>query len=124
MIATAPLSAAHDLVGVKEKVTAFIVVAKAKAADGITLAEFAELAVALLRVVMAAIDAMPESGAAKKAMALDAVAMLFDAVADKAVPTLMWPVWLLVRGAVRELVLLAASGAIESLLPLVRRTAQ
>jgi hypothetical protein len=31
-----------------------------------------------------------------------------------------WPVWLIVRPTVRQLVLLAAAGAIESLLPVVR----
>jgi hypothetical protein len=44
-------------------------------------------------------------------------------VADKAVPTLAWPVWLIVRPTIRQLVLLAAAGAIESLLPLVRKAA-
>jgi hypothetical protein len=51
------------------------------------------------------------------------VGLLFDAVADKAVPTLAWPVWLIVRPTIRQLVLLAAAGAIESLLPLVRKAA-
>jgi hypothetical protein len=50
------------------------------------------------------------------------VAMLFDALADKAVPTMAWPIWLVVRGSVRSLVLMAAAGAIESMLPLIRRT--
>jgi hypothetical protein len=72
---------------------------------------------------MAAIDSLPDDGAAKKAWCVDAVGLLFDAVADKAVPTLAWPVWLIVRPTVRQLVLLATSGAIESLLPLVRKAA-
>ena len=72
---------------------------------------------------MAALDSLPEGGAAKKAWALEAVGLLFDAVADRAVPTLAYPVWLIVRPTVRQLVLLATSGAIESLLPLVRKAA-
>ena len=120
MITSAPVQATLDLVSVRDKISAFIAIARLKAQGGVTISEFAELAVALLRIVMQAIDAMPQSGVEKKALAVDAVAMLFDAVADKCVPTLAWPAWVLVRSAVRSLVLLAADGAIESLLPLVR----
>lgn len=124
MISTAPMTATKDLGTVAEKVSAFITIAKAKAADGLTVSEFAELATALLRVVIATIDSLPDSGEEKKRWCLDAVSMLFDAVADKCVPTLAWPIWLVVRGSVRSLVLMAAAGAIESLLPLVRMSAQ
>lgn len=120
MITSAPVQATLDLVGVRDKISAFIAIARLKAQGGVTISEFAELAVALLRIVMQTIDAMPQTGVEKKALALDAVAMLFDAVADKCVPTVAWPVWVLVRPAVRQLVLLAADGAIESMLPLVR----
>lgn len=120
MITSAPVQATIDLANVRDKIAAFITVAKLKAAGGVTISEFAELAVALLRIVMSTIDAMPQSGVEKKALAMEAVAMLFDAVADKCVPTLAYPVWVIVRPAVRSLVLLAADGAIESLLPLVR----
>ena len=82
-----------------------------------------ELTVALLKTLRAAIDSLPDDGAAKKAWCVDAVGLLFDAVADQAVPTLAYPVWLIVRPTVRQLVLLATSGAIESLLPLVRKAA-
>jgi len=122
MISSEPMTAASGLSGVKDKITAFVAAAKAKAADGLTVSEFGELAVALMRVVMAAVDSLPEEGDQKKAWVLDAVAMLFDAVADRCVPTLAWPIWLVVRGSVRSLVLMAAAGAIESMLPLVRRT--
>lgn len=124
MISSAPITATKDLGSVAEKVRAFIAIAKAKAADGLTVSEFAELSTALLRVVMATVDSLPDSGEDKKAWCLDAVAMLFDAVADKCVPTLAWPIWLVVRGSVRSLVLMAAAGAIESILPLVRMSAQ
>jgi hypothetical protein len=120
MITSAPVQATLDLANVRDKISAFITVARVKAKGGVTISEFAELAIALLRIVMQTIDEMPQSGVEKKALALDAVAMLFDAVADKCIPTLAYPVWLIVRPAVRSLVLLAADGAIESLLPLVR----
>ena len=45
---------------------------------------------------------------------------LFDQLADKAVPLTVWPVWILVRPAIRSLVLALAAGAVEQILPLVR----
>jgi hypothetical protein len=53
-------------------------------------------------------------------MVLEAVASLFDALADKAVPVSAWPLWMLARPAVRSLVIALASGAVEQILPLVR----
>jgi hypothetical protein len=123
MISSAPITVASNLYTVADKIAAFIATARSAAANGITVAEFGELTVALLKTLMAAIDSLPDDGAAKKAWCVDAVGLLFDAVADKAVPTLAWPVWLIVRPTVRQLVLLATSGAIESLLPLVRKAA-
>jgi len=123
MISSAPITVASNLYTVADKIAAFIATARSAAANGITVAEFGELTVALLKTLMAAIDSLPDDGAAKKAWCVDAVGLLFDAVADQAVPTLAWPVWLIVRPTVRQLVLLAASGAIESLLPLVRKAA-
>ncbi|NBW86814.1 MAG: hypothetical protein EBR23_08325 [Planctomycetia bacterium] len=120
MISTAPAHAASNLPEIADKIGAFIAVARIKARDGITVAEFGELTVALLRVAIAAADLLAVDGSRKKELVLEAVAALFDALADKAVPTLAWPVWLIVRPTVRQLVLLAAAGAIESLLPVVR----
>ena len=120
MISTAPLTAANDLITVKDKISAFIAIAKLKAAGGITVSEFGELTVALLRVVIAAVDLLAVDGSRKKEIVLEAAAALFDALADKAVPLAAWPLWLIVRPTVRQLVLLAAAGAIESLLPVVR----
>jgi hypothetical protein len=122
MISSAPVTATQDLPKVSDKIQAFVAKARERAADGLTVSEFAELTVALLRVVMAAVDSLPDDGEQKKKWVLDAVAMLFDALADKAVPTMAWPIWLVVRGSVRSLVLMAAAGAIESMLPLIRRT--
>jgi hypothetical protein len=123
MISSAPITVASNVQSVFDKVVAFVATAKSAAANGITVAEFGELTIALLKTVMAALDSLPEDGADKKAWALDAVGLLFDAVADRAVPAMAWPIWIIARPAVRQLVLLAASGAIESLLPLVRKAA-
>jgi uncharacterized membrane protein len=124
MIAAAPVAAAANVSGALDKIRAFVATASSAAADGLTWVEFGELLVALLRMVVAAIDGVSlMTGAEKKALAMDAVASLFDAVADRAVPTAVWPLWLLARPAVRSLVLALASGAIEQLLPLVRRAA-
>jgi hypothetical protein len=124
MISSASMIAANDLPSLGEKVRAFIAIAKVKAADGLTLAEFGELAVALMRVAIEAAEAIPVDGAERKAFVLDAVALLFDTLADKAIPTLAWPVWVIVKPAARQLLLLIASGAIESLLPIVRMSAK
>ncbi len=122
MISSEPVAAATNLdANLLEKIKAFISTAKSAAADGLTWAEFADLMLALLRLVIPAIDAAKfVSGPEKKAFALKAVGKLFDAVADKAVPVALWPIWLIVRPAVRSLVIAMASGAVEQLLPLVR----
>lgn len=123
MISSAPVAVATDLPSLAEKVRAFVAAAKTAAAGGLTISEFSELAVSLLRIAVAAADAIPVDGAERKTFVLNAIGLLFDEVADRCVPTLAWPVWLIVRPAARQLVLLAAAGAIESLLPLVRRAA-
>ena len=120
MISDQPTSAADSVVGVGEKVKAFIAQAQAAAADGLTIAEFAELATALMRVAIAAFDSVPVGGREKKAWVLQAVALLFDEIADRMIPTVAWPVWVILRPAARSLLLHIAAGAIESLLPLVR----
>ncbi len=123
MISDAPVTVAENLDGgLLAKIHAFVEAAKSAAADGLTWAEFGDLMLALLRLVIAGLDvANGLSGAAKKALALEAVASLFDAVADRAVPPLAYPIWVLARPAVRALVLALASGAVEQVLPLVRR---
>jgi hypothetical protein len=123
MISSAPIAATTDLLSLADKVRAFVATAKSAAAGGVTVSEFAELTVSLLRIAMSAADAIPVDGADRKVFVLNAVALLFDNVADKAIPPLAWPVWLIVRPAARQLLLLVASGAIESLLPLVRKAA-
>ncbi len=121
MIAEAPIAAAGDRAGLLDKIAAFVSAARAVSADGLTWAEFGELMVGLLRLVVAVLDTVTTlTGEQKKALALEAVGDLFDAVADRAVPPIAWPVWIVARPAVRSLVLALASGAIEQLLPLVR----
>lgn len=122
-ISSAPIAATNDLMSLAERVRAFVAAAKSAAAGGITISEFAELAVALLRIAVAAADAIPVSGADRKVFVLNAVGLLFDEVADQCIPTLAWPVWLIVKPAARQLLLVVAAGAIESLLPLVRKAA-
>lgn len=120
MISSAPVAVASPLITVADKARAFVAAAKSAAADGLTVAEFGELTIALLRLTMAAVDSLPVDGAQKKAWVLEAVALLFDELADKAVPALAWPLWIIFKPAIRSLVLAAASGAVETLLPLVR----
>jgi hypothetical protein len=103
-----------------DKVKGFILDAQERAADGITIADFAEIAVDLLRIVIATLDTIPATNSEKKAWAVAAIAMLFDELADKCVPVVVWPVWMIVRPAARQLVILSAGGLIEGLLPIVR----
>lgn len=120
-ITIVPITEAVGQPGLLDKITTYIAAAKVAAADGLTWQEFGELLLALLRIVVAALDSVATlSGAEKKAMAIDAVARLFDAVADYAVPVAAYPLWLVARPAVRSLVLALAGGVLEQLLPLVR----
>jgi hypothetical protein len=121
MISSAPTIAACDLPSLAEKVRCFIAVSKSAVAGGLTVAEFGELLLALMKLAIDAADAIPVSGAERKVFVLNAIALLFDEIADKAIPTLAWPIWLILKPAARQLLLLIASGAIESLLPLVRK---
>ena len=121
MISTAPTVATYSVPGIYQKVTAYITTAKAMAADGLTWVEFGELLVALLRLMIQTLDEVAGmTGAQKKAAVLEAAGLLFDAIADKAVPVAAWPIWLLVRPAVRSLVLALAAGAVEPILQLSR----
>lgn len=119
-IAEAPLAAASSVQQVLDKIRAFVDSAVSMAQDGLTISEFGELTVALLKVTIASVDSIPIDGPSKKAWVLEAVAMLYDSVADNVIPLPLYPLWLLVRSPVRSLVLAVAGGAIESILPLVR----
>ena len=120
MIATAPLSAGSQFTDVLNAAKAYITTAKVVAADGLTWVEFGELLVGLLRLSVRLADLLNVPGDQKKAVVMEAAAALFDAVADKAVPTVLWPLWLVTRSSVRALVLALAAGAVEQILPMVR----
>lgn len=119
-ITTGPVSAALDVPSLAEKVRAFVATARDVSADGLTLTEFGQLLVALLRIAVTAADSIPVDGSERKTYVLNAVGCLFDSVADRLVPTLAWPLWIVFRPSVRAALLLVVSGAIEQLLPLVR----
>jgi hypothetical protein len=120
MIADAPLAAGSQFTDVVNAARAYVVTAKAAARDGLTWTEFGELLVGLLRLAVQTVDVLNVPGEQKKAVVMEAAAALFDAVADKAIPTLAWPLWVLIRPSVRSLVLALASGAVEQILPMVR----
>jgi hypothetical protein len=121
-VSEAPLAAAESVSQVLEKIRAFVSSAKLASKDGITITEFAELSVSLLKTAMAAVDSIPIDGPSKKVWVLEAIGLLFDAIADKAIPLPVYPVWMLLRSPIRSLVLAVASGAVEAILPLVRST--
>lgn len=121
MIADAPTAAASAFTDLSQQVSAFLVVAKAKSGDGLTWGEFGELLAALLRLSVTTLDAVATlTGEEKKAAAMDAAAVLFDLLADRCVPLVAWPLYLLIRPAIRALVLAIASGTIEILLRTIR----
>jgi hypothetical protein len=115
------MAAAGQAVDVVDKIAAFLNTARLTAVDGLTWQEFGELLLALLRISVKTLDSVNNlTGAEKKEIVLHAVERLFDLVADKAVPTAAYPLWLLARPAIRSLVVALASGAIEQLIPIVR----
>ena len=119
--AAAATEAAGQQSGILDQVYKFIQTAKARAADGLTWAEFGELLLALLRLVVPALEGVRlMTGAEKKAFALDAVGRLFDATADYAIPVAAYPLWVLARPAVRALVLAIAGGVLEQYLAFIR----
>lgn len=121
MISSTAVAAATPQLGLLSKISAFVTTSREAAADGITWAEFGDLMLALLRLVVSGLDKVQSmTGPEKKTLALDAVGNLFDAVADRAVPVAVYPLWLIARPAVRALVLALASGAVEQVLPLLR----
>jgi hypothetical protein len=120
MITDAPTSAGLQFTDVVNAARAYIVTAKVAAKDGLNWSEFGELLMGLLRLTIHAADVLNVPGQQKKAVVMEAAAVLFDALADRAVPVWVYPFWIAVRGPTRALVLAIASGAIEQLLPLVR----
>jgi hypothetical protein len=121
MISEPCLAASGPLESVGAKVKAFLVVAGLKAEGGLTMMEFGELFLALMRMTIEAVDTLNAAGAYKKELVLDALGELFDEVADKLVPVYFWPFWVVLKPAARAALLAAASGAIEIVLQLVRK---
>lgn len=120
-VTEAPLAAANAFADLGQQVSAFLAVARLKAAGGITWQEFGQLLMALMRLAVTTLDSVATlTGPQKKMLALEAVAVLFDALAGRCVPIVTYPAFMAVRPALRALILAIASGAIESLIPLVR----
>lgn len=122
MFSDAPQMAAAPNLSIGDKVQAFIAVAQIKAKGGLTVAEFGELFLALMRIGIEAVDALNAAGDQKKALVLEALDDLFEALADKAVPLYAYPFWIIARPAIKAAVMAAASGAIEVVLSWVRRS--
>lgn len=109
-----------ELKAVIDQAQRYIDSAKEAAADGLSVSEFGFLFVGLMRLIVAGVDTFPLGGAAKKQYVMDCSDLLFEAVADKCVPFHLYPVWVVLRPGVRAIVLSAAAGAVEQLIPLVR----
>lgn len=122
MVADAPVAAAAPFADISSKVSAFLDAAKTAAKDGLTWQEFGVLVASLVRLCVETLDATQTlTGPEKRAIVLEAVGVLFDAVAVACVPLAGYPFWLVVRPAARALVIAIAAGTIETLLPLVRK---
>ena len=105
-------------------VIGFIAGARLKAQGGLTVSEFGSLVVEVIRLAVAGLDTISTlDGPGKKLWALACVGTLFDAVADACVPMIAWPVWFILRPAVKTLVIAAAGGALEQILALTRAAA-
>ena len=120
MISSKPLMIASQKINLHDKVTAYIAQARLAAADGLTIAELAELIVAAMRLAIAAVDHLELAGETKRQIVADLAATLFDEFADLLVPTVLRPMWWLVKPTLRTFVHSAAAGAVDALLPLVR----
>jgi len=119
--ANAPAAAAAPFDTLAAQLGGFFAAARSAAAGGLTWQEFGELLVSLLRRCVTTLDTVDGlTGDEKRAVVLAAAASLFDLVADKAIPVVAWPFWLIVRPAVRSLVLAIAAGAMEQILKIVR----
>lgn len=100
---------------------AFLAMAREQSQDGLTWGEFGRLLVELLRIVVAGLDTVNVmTGPQKKLAAISMAASLFDGLADRCVPLVAYPVWLLIRTPVRMIVLALAGGAVEAILPMTR----
>lgn len=108
---------------IESQLAGYIAQVRADASDGLTWAEFGRMytgLVAFLSKSLDAVNGMP--GPEKHRFVVSAVGRLFDATADFIVTGWTAPLWMMCRGHVRKLFLALGSGAIETLLPIVRKT--
>ena len=80
------------------------------AVGGITVAEFGAVLVQTLQLAIRTANMIPNDSDQRRALAVEAVAKVFDAVADRCVPVVLLPVWWIVRPAVRAAILAAVAG--------------
>lgn len=102
------------------QISDYIAGVRTKAADGLSVSDLSEAVIGGMRLAIGLLDRFDMPGVEKKAEVLRLVAFFFDQFADACVPLVAKPVWWIVKPAVRALVMSLASGAVESLLPLVR----
>jgi hypothetical protein len=121
MISSRPFLVANEKVNLYDKVAAYIAHARKQAEGGLTVSELAELIVAAMRLAIAAVDQLDLAGEQKKEIVADLAVTLFDEFADLVVPVALLPGWWLVKPALRTLIRTAAAGAVDALLPLVRK---
>lgn len=93
---------------------------RAKAANGFTISEFSEIMFEVLRLTISAVDSLPVDGAERKVLVLDYISEVFDEFADRVIPLWLFPIWILIQPAIKNLTLAISSGVIEKLLPVVR----
>jgi hypothetical protein len=123
-ISDAPVAATAKLETLADKLAAFLVTARLKASDGLTLHEFGELFFAFLRLAVESVDGLTTlTGEQKRAAVMASAAVVFDTIAPLAVPKLFWPFWVVQRSFIRVVFLAVASGALEVILPLTRTPA-
>lgn len=103
-----------------ERVQRFVESTIVAAKDGITVSEFARLFVEAIRLAVAAMDALPLPGEERKAAVMAFAGQVFDLLADKCVPAVAWPAWVLLKPAARSLAVSLSGGIIEAILPLIR----
>jgi hypothetical protein len=105
-----------------DKGWAFVQNARQVSAKGLTWSEFGELSSSLMKLATKFLDTVARmDGAEKKRAVLELVGRLFDTIADKCIPLVVYPFWLFVRPAVRALVIASAAGTMEQILELVRK---
>jgi hypothetical protein len=113
--------AEESIANVSARLNVFFASAREQAKDGLSWQEFGRLLVQLLWMTVEGLDAVASlTGPQKREVAVTAAAVLFDSLADKAVPVAAWPAWMLLRPATRLLVLSLAAGAVEALLRISR----